>query len=194
LGRKFFYGAQASWRGLALGGELIRSDVADSLQRDRAHRGSAALGFGYFLNRWTVMSVDFAGGTSLASTDRTEMGTGNLLQTGAQNSRFLSANVGIQANLSSRLFVNASLLGIWRAYDLDEIAYPDSFGNTTLIEDPFLPLAATGYRPPPRSSDFGAGWRFSSSLLVQYVFSTAYGPDSGTNILMLRYTFQSQRE
>jgi len=68
LGRKFFYGAQASWRGLALGGELIRSDVPDSLQRDRAHRGSAALGFGCFLNRWTVMSVDFAGGTSLAST------------------------------------------------------------------------------------------------------------------------------
>jgi hypothetical protein len=194
LGRRFFYGADASWLGLSLSDELTRSIAVESHQRDRAQRSSAALGFGYFLNQRTVFSADLAGGTSQASTSRTEIGTGALLQTGAQNSRFFSANVGVQTKLSSHLFVNASLLAIWQAYDLNQAIYPDSFGNTLLITDPFLPLTATGYRPPRRSSDFGAGWRFSSNLFVQYVFSTSYGVDSGGHTLMLRYAFRLHGE
>jgi hypothetical protein len=57
-----------------------------------------------------------------------------------------------------------------------------------------LPLTATGYRPPRRSSDFGAAWRFSNNLVVQYVFSTSYGVDSGNHTLMLRYTFRLHGE
>ena len=90
--------------------------------------------------------------------------------------------------------MNASLLAIWQAYDLYQAIYPDSFGNTLLITDPFLPLTATGYRPPRRSSDFGAGWRFSNNLLPQYMFSTSYGVDSGGHTLMLRYTFHLHGE
>jgi hypothetical protein len=194
LGRRLFYGLEASWLGLALNDDLTRSIAVDSHQRDRAQRTSAALGFGYFLNQRTVLSADFAGGTSPASTGRTETGDGSLLQTGNQNSRFLSANLGAQTKLSSRLFVNASLLAIWQAYDLYQAIYPDSFGNTLLITDPFLPLTATGYRPPRRSSDFGAGWRFSDSLIVQYLFSTSYAVDSGGHTIMLRYTFHLHGE
>jgi hypothetical protein len=194
LGRRLFYGLEASWLGLALSDDLARSIAVDSHQRDRAQRTSAALGFGYFLNQRTVLSADFAVGTSPASTGRSEAGDGSLLQTGNQNSRFLSANLGAQTKLSSRLFVNASLLAIWQAYDLYQAIYPDSFGNTLLITDPFLPLTATGYRPPRRSSDFGAGWRFSNNLLLQYMFSTSYGADSGGHTLMLRYTFHLHGE
>ena len=151
LGRRFFYGVEASWLGLALSDDLTRSITVDSHQRDRAQRSSAALGLGYFLNPRTVLSVDFAGGTSPASTSRTEIGTGDsLLQTGIQNSRFVSANLGVQTKVSSHLFLNASLLAIWQAYDLSQAVYPGSFGNTVLITDPFLPLTATGYRPPRR--------------------------------------------
>ena len=57
------------------------------------------------------------------------------------------------------------------------------------IADPFLPLTATGYSLPRRSSDFGLGWRFSNNLFAQYVFSTSYGVDSGAHTSMLRYTF-----
>ena len=194
LTRKFFYGAEAAWRGLALSDELTRSIAVDSHQRDRAQRSSAALGFGYFLNQRTVLSFDLAGGTSHAATDRTETGTGLLLQTGGQNSRFVSSHVAVQTKVSSHLFVNASLLAIWQGYDLSQMLFPDSFGNTVLITDPFLPLTATGYRPPRRSSDFGVGWRFSNGLLVQYVFSTTYGVDSGGHTLMLRYTFRLRGE
>jgi len=194
LSRRFFYGVEASWLGLGLSDDLTRSIAVDSHQRDRAQRSSAALGFGYFLNRRTVLSADFAGGASQANTGRTETGDGSLLQTGNQNSRFVSANLGVQTKLSSHLFVNASLLAILQAYDLNQAIYSDSFGNTLLITDPFLPLTATGYRPPRRSSDFGAGWRFSNSLLVQYVFSTSYGVDSGGHTVMLRYTFRLHGE
>ena len=55
-------------------------------------------------------------------------------------------------------------------------------------------LTPTGYRPPRCSSDFGVGWRFSNSIFLQYVFSTSYGPDSGGNTLMLRYTFRLHDE
>ncbi len=194
LGWKFFYGAEASWLGLALGDNLTRSIAVDSHQRDRAQRGSAAFGFGYFLNQRTVLSVDFAGAASSANTGRTEIGTDALLQTGSQNSRFVSANMGVQTKLSSHLFLNASLLAISQAYDLNQAVYPQSFGNAVLITDPFLPLTATGYRPPHRSSDFGAGWRFSNSLFFQYVFSTSYGVDSGGHTFMLRYTFHLHGE
>jgi hypothetical protein len=191
--RRFFYGLEASRLGVALNDNVTRSMEVNSHQRDRGRRSSAALGLGYFLNPRTVLSVDFAGGTSLDSTGRTEIGTGALLQTGSQNSRFASANIGIQTRLSSHLFLNASLLAIWQAYDLRQAVYPSSFENTP-ITDPFLPLSATGYRLPARSSDFGAGWRFSDSLLVQYLFSTSYGVDSGGHTVMLRYTFRLHRD
>jgi hypothetical protein len=189
LGARFFYGVEASWLGLALNGDLTRSIAVDSHEQDRTQRSSAGLGLGYFLNQRTVLSVDFAGGVSSASTDRTQTGTGMLLQTGNQNSRFVSANIGAQTKLSSRAFLNVSLLAIRQSNELNQAIYPDSFGNSLLITDPFLPLTATGYRPPRVSSDFGAGWRFSNRLLVQYVFSTSYGVDSGGHTLMLRYTF-----
>jgi len=193
LGRKFFYGVEASWLGLRLSDELTRSIAVDSNQRDRAARSTAALGFGYFLNQRTVLSVDYAGGASLASTGRTQASAGALLQTGNQSSLFASTNMGIQTKVTSHLFLNASLLVIMQAYDLSQAIYPDSFGNAEPITDPFLPLTATGYRPPRRSSDFGAGWQFSNGLSAQYVFSTSYGVDAGGHTFMLRYTFQQHR-
>lgn len=194
LGRKLFFGLQGSWLGLGLSDDLTRAITVNSYQQDRARRVSAAFGLGYFLNQRTVLSLDLAGGTSLATTNRIESAGGLLLQAGNQNSRFLSANFGMQTNLSRHLFVNASYLYIGQAYGLSQLTYPDSFGNTTMISDPFLPLTATGYRPPRNSSDFGAGWRFSNGLVVQYMLSTSYGVDSGSNTLMLLYTFRRSHE
>jgi hypothetical protein len=122
------------------------------------------------------------------------MNTGALLQTGSQNSRFLSTNLGVQTRLFSHLILTASLLGIWQGYDLSQAIYPGSLGNTVLITDSFLPLTATGYRLPRQSSDFSAGWRFSNSFFMQYVYSTSYAADSGGNTLLLRYTFHLHGE
>jgi len=193
ISRKLFYGINASWLGLGLSDSLARAIAVNSYQRDRAQRTSAALGLGYFLNRRTLLSLDFAGGTSLAATNRTQTSDSLLLQAGNQHSRFASANVGGQFNVSSHIFLNASYLYIRQAYHLRQLVYPDSFGNAVFIADPFLPLTATGYRPPRNSSDFGAGWRFSNNLFLQYMFSTSYGVDSGGHTLMLLYTFRRHR-
>jgi hypothetical protein len=193
ISRKLFYGVDASWLGLGLSDNLTRAIAVNSYQRDRAQRTSAALGLGYFLNQRTVFSLDIAGGASLANTDRTQTSDSLLLQTGNQSSRFASANVGVQTNLSSHIFLSASFLYITQAYDLSQLIYPDSLGNTVFITDPFLPLTATGYRPPRNSSDFGAGWRFSDHLFLQYMFSTSYGVDSGSHTVMLLYTFRRHR-
>ncbi len=164
ISRKLFYGVDASWLGLGLSDSLTRAIAIDSYQRDHAQRTSAALGLGYFLNQRTVLSVDFAGGTSLAGTDRTQASDSLPLQTGNQRSRFASANVGVQTNLSSHIFLSASFLYITQAYDLSQLIYPDSFGNSVFITDPFLPLTATGYRPPrtlrssARAGNFPTAW------------------------------------
>jgi hypothetical protein len=194
LGRKLFFGVEASWLGLGLSGDLVRAITVNSYQRDRARRASAAVGLGYFINQRTVLSLDLAGGTSLANTGRAESAGGLLLQAGNQNSRFVSANLGMQTNLSRHLFVNASYLYIGQANGLNQLIYPDSLGNTTMISDPFLPLTATGYQPPRNSSDFGVGWRFSNGLVAQYMFSTSYGVDSSSHTLMLLYIFRRSRE
>ena len=193
INRKLFYGVNASWLGLGLSDSLARAIAVNSYQRDAAHRASAALGLGYFLNKRTLLSLDFAGGTSLAATNRAQTSDNLLLQTGNQHSRFASANVGGQFNVSSHIFLNASFLYIRQAYHLRQLIYPDGFGNKVFIANPFLPLTATGYRPPRNSSDFGAGWRFSNNLFVQYMFSTSYGVDSGGHTLMLLYTFRHHR-
>ena len=39
-------------------------------------------------------------------------------------------------------------------------------------------------------SDYGAGWRFSRDLFVQYLFSTDYGFSTPSHIIMLRYPFR----
>lgn len=193
INRKLFYGVNASWLGLGLSDRLTRAIAVNSYQRDGAHRASAALGLGYFLNERTLLSLDFAGGTSLAGTNRSQASDSLLLQTGNQHSRFASANVGGQFNVTPHIFLNASFLYIRQAYHLRQLIYPDGFGNNVFIANPFLPLTATGYRPPRNSSDFGAGWRFSNNLFLQYMFSTSYGVDSGGHTLMLLYTFRRHR-
>jgi hypothetical protein len=187
LSPKLFYGVEASWLGLSLDEGLVRTQTPDSLQRDRAHRGTLGLGLGYLLNRRTVLSFDLAGGTSPATIARSETATGTLLQTGAGKNRFVSAHAAVQSDVWRRLFISASLLSIWQTHNLGFGLFPDSFGHITAIPSSFLPFAPM--RASTRASDFGAGWRFSRDLFAQYVFSTDYGATSSSHTLMLRYTF-----
>ncbi len=194
LSPRLLYGMEASWLGVALNDELTRSVAVDSHQRDRAQRASVGIGLGYLLNRRSVVSFDLAGGTSLARTLRTEDATGAPLQTAAENSRFLSVHFAVQTNLSQRLFVSASLLSIFQGSSVTYGLYPDQFGNSTLIEDLFLPIGPGSHRPASRFSDYGVGWRFSRDLFAQYLYSTDYGYSAASHTLMLRYTLRFHRE
>ena len=187
---RLFYGATGSWLGTSLAGGLAPSGTADSLARDRAQRDSLGFGIGYAASRRVLLTLDTAAGTSRVASSRLESLTGNLLQNGAADGRFVSAHAAIQVNLTRRFFVSGSLLNVWRAQHVNVDLFPDQFGWTTLAQDSFFPLSPSAYQLAPRFSDFGAGWSFSPKFFAQYLFTTDYGVTSSSHALMLRYTFK----
>ena len=187
---RLYYGIAAAWLGISLLDGMTRATTVDSHERDRAQRGSIAIGLGYALTRSTTLSFDLAGGTARTWASRTEDGTGALLQNAVADSHFTSAHLAVQSDVTRRLFLTASFLNIWQKHALNVDLFPDQFGNRTLVEDSFFPMTSAPSFYAPRFSDFGAGWRFTRDLFAQYVYSTDYGASSATHTLMVRYTFQ----
>jgi hypothetical protein len=183
------YGIAAAWLGISLLDGMNRIGAVDSHQRDRARRGTAAIGLGYALSRRTTLSFDLAGGSSPIRASRTEDGTGALLESAVAGNRFVSAHVAVQSDVTRHLFLTASFLNVWQAHNLNVSLFPDRFGNSVGVEDAFFPMNPSPSQYAPRFSDFGAGWRFTRNLFAQYVYSTDYGASSATHTLMLRYTF-----
>ena len=192
--RRLFYGFTADWLDLSLVDGLVRADAVDSHQFDRAGRGSIGLGLGYRLSRRVVLASDLAGASTRAEAVRFADATGAELQNGDANSRFVSAHASVMVDLTRRLFFSASYLNVWHAGHWTVDLFPDQYGNRTLVEDSFFPLYSAVYQMAPHFSDFGAGWRFSRRLLLQYLFSTDYGFSGSSHTLMLRYTFGLKRE
>ena len=191
---RLYYGVTAAWLGVSLQDQLTRTDAVDSVERDRAQRGSLAFGLGYALSRRAMLSFDVAGGASRTSAGRSESATGNLLQNGVANGHFVSMHGAIQVDVTRHLFASASLLNIWQCHDLSTNLFPDRYGNATLVSDSFFPSNPAAYLLASRFSDFGAGWRFNRDVFVQYLFSTDYGTTSPTHTLMVRYTFRLKKE
>ncbi len=186
---RLYYGVTAAWLGISLLDGMTRATTVDSHERDRAQRGSIAIGLGYALTRSTTLSFDLAGGTARTWASRTEDGTGALLQNAVADSHFTSAHLAVQSDVTRRLFLTASFLQIWQSHALNVSLFPDRFGDTTSVEGSFFSMNPASSLYAPRFSDFGAGWRFTHNLFAQYIFSTDYGASSATHTLMLRYTF-----
>jgi hypothetical protein len=184
------YGFAAAWLGISLLDGMNRITAVDSHERDRAQRGSVAVGVGYALTRRTTLSFDLAGGSARTWGVRTEDATGSLLQNAVADSRFVSAHAAVQSDITRRLFLTASFLSVWQAHNLGVSLYPDRFGYVTSVEDAFFPMNPAAAQYAARFSDFGAGWRFTRELFAQYVYSTDYGTSAATHTLMLRYTFR----
>ncbi len=187
---RLYYGVTAGWLGISLLDGMIRATTVNSHERNRAQRGSVAIGLGYALTRKTTLSFDLAGGTARMWASRTEDGTSALLQNAVADSHFTSAHAAVQSDITRRLFLTASFLQIWQSHALNVNLFPDRFGNTTSVEDSFFSMNPSANIYAPRFSDFGAGWRFTRNLFAQYVFSTDYGVSAATHTLMLRYTFR----
>ena len=190
---RLYYGIAAGWLGVSLLDGMVRTTTVDSHERDRAQRGSAAFGLGYALTRKTTLTLDLAGGSARTWAARTQDAPSTLLQNAVANSHFVSAHLAVQVDVTRKLFLTASFLNIWQKHDLTVDLFPDQFGNRTLVEDSFFPMSPTAGQYAPRFSDFGAGWRFTRDLFVQYVFSTDYGSTAATHTLMLRYTFKPRQ-
>ncbi len=188
------YGITGAWLGVSLQDGLVRTNAVDSHERDRAQRGSLGLGLGYALTRRVMLSFDTAGGATRTQAARTEDGTGALLQNGTANGHFLSVHGAVQADLTRRLFVSASLLNVWQCHELNVDLFSDRYGQSTLVQDSFFPFTPAAFQSGSHFSDFGVGWRFSPNFFVQYLYSTDYGVTSASHTVMLRYTFHLRRE
>jgi len=188
------YGLAASWLGISLQDDLLRTDAVASHQRDRSERGLLAFGLGYALTRRIELSFDATGGAARNAATRIEDSTGHTLQNGDANPYFFSLHAAIQANLSRHLFVSASLMNVWQSQNLTVDLFPDRYGQQTMVQDSFFPSGTAGYTYGNRFSDFGAGWRFTPAFFVQYLYSTDYGATAASHTLMLRYTFRLRRE
>jgi len=191
---RLYYGITAAWLGVSLQDSLARTGAVDSAQGDRAQRGSMALGLGYALTRRAMLSFDAASGANRTWASRSENATGNLLQNGVANGRFVSLHTAIQVDVTRRLFASASLLNIWQRHDLNVTLFPDQYGYRTMVDDSFFPANPMAWQTASHFSDFGAGWRFTRDLFAQYLFSTDYGATRPTHTLMVRYTFRLRRE
>ena len=88
--------------------------------------------------------------------------------------RFASGHVAVQTDVTRRLFLSASYLNLWQRQGMT--LYPGTY-----------PIGC-------HFSDYGAGWRFSRDLFVQYLFSTDYGFSTPSHTVMLRYTFRLKGE
>jgi hypothetical protein len=187
---RLYYGAAAGWLGVSLLDGMVRTMAVDSHERDRAQRCSIALGLGYALSRRTTLTFDLAGGTSRMFGARTEDATFGLLQGADAESHFISSHAAVQVDATRKLFLTASFLNIWQKHELNVNLFPDSNGSVMLEQNSFFPMTSWTGEYAPRFSDFGAGWRFSRDLFMQYVYSTDYGATAATHTLMLRYTFK----
>jgi hypothetical protein len=190
LTRKLFYGAQASWFRLSLEDQLNLSAIANSHEHDRTTGSSFAVGFGYALRPRIAFTVDLAGGFLNARTLRTEDATGNLIERNHRSSPFLSTHENLQADVWRHLFVSGSLLTVRQTLSTDLTLYPDRFGRLLTSDGIFAPNGLTTDVSTTYYSEFGAGWRFTDSLLAEYVLATDYGVTRPSHVFLLRYNFR----
>jgi len=92
----------------------------------------------------------------------------------ASAGRFGSAHIAVQTDITRQLFATASYMNLWQRQGM--MLFPQTY-----------PIGS-------HFSDYGAGWRFSRDLFVQYLFSTDYGFSEPSHTIMLRYTFRLKGE
>jgi FecR protein len=194
LAHRLFYGLDASIVGISLDDALVRGGAPNSHQRDRSHREAFGMGLGYALSSRVILTFDAVGGISSLAARRLETATNRLLQNDNADDRFVSFHTAIQADLSRHLFVSGSLLAVMQTRNSGYSVFPDRFGNILPLGDSFFPIPASRYQAVGKYSDYGAGWRFSPDLFVQYLYSTDYGYTAGTHTIMLRYTIHFRKE
>jgi hypothetical protein len=185
-----FYGAQASWFSLAVREHLNLSGSVKSRERDRTAGSNFAIGLGYSLTPRLVFTFDLAGGYTNASTIRKESGTRHLLEISKRSSPFVAVHEAVQAEISKKLFANASFLLVHQKIVSDLALFPDRFGRL-LTADAGVPSNGLAQgQDMNRYSEFGAGWRFTKNLMAEYVFSINFDDPKPNNLFLIRYSIR----
>jgi hypothetical protein len=191
--RRLFYGLEGSLLRVGSEEQIRRVDIVDSTAHSSVTRVSGGFGLGFALRPTAVVSADFAFGLSLVRERNYEDATGNLLEDRRRRIRFASAHVGLQTDIWRQSFVSVSALAIKQAHTTDLFLYPDSFNRRRTSLGLDEPDGRTRQNTSIGFSDFGAGWRFNSNWLVQYIFSVNRDLGPPRHVLLLRYTFNHEK-
>jgi len=193
LTHRLFYGLEGSLLRVGIYEQIRRAVIVDSTDHTRVMRASAGFGLGLALRRTFVLSSDFAFGLSRVRERNYEDATGNLLEDERRRIRFGSAHLGLQTDIWRRSFISASMLAIRQMRLTDLNLYTDRFGRRLTsfgleeIDGRALQTRTNSF------SDLGAGWRFNSNLLAEYIFSINRDLGPPRHVLLLRYTFKREK-
>lgn len=187
--KRFFYGTEGSLLFGRSREEFQINAVIESKQRSEINRGKINFGIGYFWRPRTIFSFDVGGGSINFDRNRRENLTGNSLETGSGQTRFLSAHAAVQTDVWSNLFASASMFSINQTLREDSAFYPNRFGRKLNAAG----VVADDFRRHDNSTDFysnyGLGWRFTPDFVFQYVLTTDYGKSAARHAFQFRYTF-----
>ncbi|MDX2034355.1 MAG: FecR family protein [Blastocatellia bacterium] len=189
LSRRLFYGLEANWLTVGVNEEIRRAVIVESNERERIHRFTFGGAIGFAPWRRTIFNLDLASGLSNARERLYELATGNQIEDLRERMRFVSAHVSTQTDVWRGSYVMASLLAI-RQRNIDDITVsPDRFGRRlTSFGLPGVDGRTQRSFTDPLS-DFGAGWRFKESFVLQYVYSTDFKRTPPSHVLVISYTF-----
>jgi hypothetical protein len=178
LAAKLWYGAVASVDMLS----LSAGDLSSAL-RGTARRGSLTFGVGHAPNARTLLSFDITGGASV----RAERA--GLLRLSSADSRFFSVHAGIQRDVHRRLYLAGSFVNTWRSDASEFFLSADRFGRKTAVPEPLFPGwdASLGRR----YAEFGARWRLTRGVSMQYSASLFGGGLRPGHTVALRYSFRA---
>ena len=190
LTRKLFYGAEAHWLSTTVKEDINRSVIVEASERERITRQTASFGLGYALHRRIVLSTDIAAGVSNARENYFERATGNPIENELTRLRYLSVQVGAQADVWRNLFASVSFFKLAQSRVEDHRLFPDRFGRLMDITGLFIPDGVVKERFSDNFADFGFGWRITRNTLAQYILATSYGQRAPNHIFLLRYTFK----
>ena len=191
--RRLFYGLEGSLIRVWNDEQIRRAVIVDSTADTGIKRVAAGFGLGYALRRTTVVSADIAFGLSLVRERNHEDATGNLLEDERRRIRFVSAHLGLQTDVWRQSFISVSALAISQKHTTDLNLYPDRFGRR---------LTSFGFEEADGRlsqntgiafSDFGAGWRFNSNLLAEFIYSVNRDLGPSRQVFLLRYTFKREK-
>jgi hypothetical protein len=191
--RRLFYGLEGSLLRVGSDEQIRRAVIVDSTAHASVTRVGAGFGLGYALRRTTVLSADFAFGLSLVRERNYEDATGNLLEDDRRRVRFASAHLGLQTDVWRQSFISVSALAIRQAHTTDLSLYPDRFGRRLTSFGLDEPDGRARHTTAISLSDFGAGWRFNSNLLLEYIFSVNRDLGPPRHVFLLRYTFKPEK-
>jgi hypothetical protein len=191
---RLFYGVEGGILSGQSREEFQQTGVVDSKQRTETGRGNIGFGIGYFLRPRTILSFDVSGGFIKADQKRSEVFTGNLLETDNRRTRFSSAHAAVQTDVWRNLFVVASIQALNQSRTIDAALFPDRFGRKQNSAGIFIPDGLTRNSFTDFYSDYGVGWRFHPNFIFQYSVRTDYGKTSPRHAFHFRYTFNFSRE